>query len=101
MPAIDGYAAQRGRVAPAGSAIDPCESHILSAAQVTRSLNSTSAQVSPPTASLPAQQQTNEIARSLCSISTRLGRRRGTAADARVLVLGVVPLLLPHTSVRL
>ena len=26
MPAIDGYAAQRGRVAPAGSAIDPFES---------------------------------------------------------------------------
>jgi hypothetical protein len=61
VPAIDGNAVQLGRVAPAESAIDPFELHTLSAAQVTHSLSCTPAQVSPPTASLPVQQQTNAL----------------------------------------
>ena len=95
MPAIDGYAAQRGRVAPAGSAIDPFESLGQEEPKMTFSLRWWEAYLSAPRAAVVAPRSGSSIATLTGDAGARVGRRRKTAADARVLVRVLVRQLRP------
>ena len=95
MPAIDGYAAQRERVAPAGSAIDRFESLGQEEPKMTFSLRLWEAYLSAPRAALSAPRSGSSIATLTGDAGVRVGRRRKTAADARVLVRALVRQLWP------
>ena len=95
MPAIDGYAAQRGRVAPAGSAIDPFESLGQEEPKMTFSLRWWEAYLSAPRAAVVAPRSGRSFATLIGDAGVRVGRRRRTAADARVLVRELARSLRP------
>ena len=96
MPAIDGYAAQRGRVAPAGSAIDPFESlGQQEEPKMTFSLRWWEAYLSARRAAVVAPRSGRSFATLIGDAGVRVGRRRRTAADARVLVRELARTLWP------
>ena len=95
MPAIDGYAAQRGRVAPAGSAIDPFESLGQEEPKMMFSLRWWEAYLSAPRAAVVAPRSGRSFATLTSDAGVRVGRRRRFAGDARVLVLVLARQLRP------
>jgi hypothetical protein len=95
VPAIDGYAAQGGRVAPAGSAIDPFESLGQEEPKMTFSLRWWEAYLSAPRAAVVGPRSERSFANLISDAGVRVERRRRTAADARVLVRELARQLRP------
>jgi hypothetical protein len=95
VPAIDGYAAQRGRVAPSGSAIDPFESLGQEEPKMTFSLRWWEAYLSARRAAVVAPRSGRSFATLIGDAGVRVGRRRRTAADARMLIRELARQLRP------